>query len=166
MYFDYEGVTYPEHIRKGFHSQYIIPVAKQVCVGEGIDVGANNEEWAFPGAKLCDMVLDAPWNDALNLPVENESQDYVFSSHCLEHIPDYYSALEEWTRVLKKGGVLFLYLPSVSCDYWRPANNRKHCHIFYPKDLTYDLKKLGYGPVFNSGVDLAYSFAIYGFKNG
>lgn len=39
------------------------------------------------------------------------SVDSVFSSHLLEHIDDYQSALKEWWRVIKPGGYLVLYLP-------------------------------------------------------
>lgn len=39
------------------------------------------------------------------------SADLVFSSHTLEHIPDWKSALKEWWRVVKVGGHLALYLP-------------------------------------------------------
>jgi predicted SAM-dependent methyltransferase len=41
----------------------------------------------------------------------NESADTIFSSHLLEHIADYRSALKEWWRILKTGGHLILYLP-------------------------------------------------------
>lgn len=39
------------------------------------------------------------------------SQDAVHSSHCLEHISDYRSALAECSRVLKVGGYLVLTVP-------------------------------------------------------
>jgi SAM-dependent methyltransferase len=165
MIFEYNGKDYPDHIRQGNHAQYILPVAKKVCQGSyGIDIGANNPDWAFPNAKICDWTQPAPWNDAMKIPQYDDRYDFVFSSHCLEHIPDYYGALKEWIRVLKPGGTFFLYLPSVECEYWRPANNRKHVHIFYPDDIVYDLKSLDIESIFKSGVDLAYSYAIYGYK--
>jgi predicted SAM-dependent methyltransferase len=39
------------------------------------------------------------------------SMDFIFSSHLLEHIEDYNSALKEWWRVITDGGHLVLYLP-------------------------------------------------------
>jgi len=45
---------------------------------------------------------------------------YVFSSHCLEHLDAWKEALREWIRVLKKGGILFLYLPHESMVQWHP----------------------------------------------
>lgn len=164
--FMYRGVKYPEFIRQGDMAKYISPVAKQVCHGEGIDVGAHTEKWKFQDAEICDLTQPTPWNDAMNLPVENGSQDYVFSSHCLEHIPDWLGALKEWTRVLGEGCTLFLYLPDWECEYWRVSNNPKHLHNFTPKEIKYVLENMGYIDVFASGVDLAYSFAVYGRKHG
>ena len=161
--FTYDGKIFPDYIRNGNHAQYILPVAQQVCQGKGLDVGGG--KWPFPGSQLCDIQLTPPWNDALHIPAEDNTFDFVFSSHCLEHIPNYIDALKEWIRVLKPNGTLFLYLPDVSCDYWRPVNNSKHVHIFRQEDITYDLKKLGITDIFQSGVDLAYSFAIFGKKN-
>jgi predicted SAM-dependent methyltransferase len=45
------------------------------------------------------------------LPFVDEYADTIFSSHLLEHIADYQSALRDWWRVLKKDGHLILYLP-------------------------------------------------------
>ena len=58
-----------------------------------------------------------------------EDLDYIFSSHCLEHVDDWVGALDYWASRLKPGGVIFLYLPHYSQEYWRPWNNRKHKNI-------------------------------------
>jgi ADP-heptose:LPS heptosyltransferase/predicted SAM-dependent methyltransferase len=39
------------------------------------------------------------------------SMDFVYSSHCLEHVTDWQAALKEWWRVIKPSGYLILYLP-------------------------------------------------------
>lgn len=44
-------------------------------------------------------------------PFATQTMDFVYSSHVLEHIEDYQSALKEWWRVLKVKGYLILYLP-------------------------------------------------------
>ena len=74
-----------------------------------------------------DIDIDDPW-DAYNLP--DLEVDYIFSSHCLEHLPDWVGALDYWNSKLKIGGILFLYLPHKSQKYWNPWNNRKHYHMF------------------------------------
>jgi SAM-dependent methyltransferase len=52
-------------------------------------------------AKPVDIV--APGHD---LPLEDDSFDFVFASHVIEHIPDPIAALEEWRRVARKYVVL------------------------------------------------------------
>lgn len=45
------------------------------------------------------------------LPLLDESQDFVISSHVLEHFPDPIKALKEWYRVVKTGGYIFMIVP-------------------------------------------------------
>jgi ubiquinone/menaquinone biosynthesis C-methylase UbiE len=49
---------------------------------------------------------------AESLPFEDNSFDMVFSSHVLEHIPDFEKAMKEIYRVLKPNGFLFCVVPS------------------------------------------------------
>ena len=46
-----------------------------------------------------------------SIPVPNESQDFVLSSHVLEHFSDPIKALKEWHRVVKQGGYIFMIVP-------------------------------------------------------
>lgn len=103
--------------------------------------------------------------DATNFPDFCDDLDYVFSSHCLEHIPDYVEALQYWKSKLKVGGVLFLYLPSSTQRYWLPQHNRKHYHAFTPELIKECLTDLGFTNVFASGIDLNQSFTVIG-QNG
>ena len=43
--------------------------------------------------------------------VRADTYDLVFSSHCLEHIPNVYLALEHWARVVKPGGWIIIFVP-------------------------------------------------------
>jgi ubiquinone/menaquinone biosynthesis C-methylase UbiE len=45
------------------------------------------------------------------LPFEDESYDFIISSHVLEHFPDPIKALKEWYRVIKPGGYIFAIVP-------------------------------------------------------
>jgi SAM-dependent methyltransferase len=56
--------------------------------------------------------VDYPGYDGRILPFANESCDAVYSSHCLEHIPDYIIAIQEWYRVTKVGGHIVTVVPS------------------------------------------------------
>jgi SAM-dependent methyltransferase len=46
-----------------------------------------------------------------DLPIEDESQDFVVSSHVLEHFADPIKALLEWDRVVRPGGTIFMIVP-------------------------------------------------------
>jgi len=49
------------------------------------------------------------------LPFDNEKFDIVFASHILEHFGKYEidGLIDEWLRVLKKGGELWIYVPNL-----------------------------------------------------
>ena len=55
--------------------------------------------------------LDYPGYDGRTLPFPDNSQDAVHSSHCLEHIPDYVRAIQEWHRVTMPGGHIITVVP-------------------------------------------------------
>jgi SAM-dependent methyltransferase len=153
---------YPEFQSQGNAAQFAIPYAKHVCVGNGVDIGCNRPEWAFPGATCVDPAINE--FDALNFPDHARDLDYVFSSHCLEHLHNWVDVLDYWTSKLKLGGVLFLYLPDYSQTYWRPWHNRKHVNIFTPEIISDYMHDTGYVNIFKSGVDLNNAFMIFGEK--
>lgn len=45
------------------------------------------------------------------LPVPDGSQDFVVSSHVLEHFPDPIKTLKEWYRVVRREGYVFMIVP-------------------------------------------------------
>jgi hypothetical protein len=156
--FEYNGIEYPEYEKEGFASQFIIPFARKVCEGVGYDIGYGRKEWALPGSIPIENYVDG--HNAFHLP---EGQvDYIFSSHCLEHIPDWVMCLDYWTSKLFIGGVLFLYLPDYSQEYWHPWNNLKHFHVFTPLILCEFMEDRGYVKIFSSERDLNDSFAVMG----
>ena len=153
----FNDTEYPAFQTNGFAARFIMPFALEVCKGEGVDIGCNRVEWKFPGSYPVDPAINQ--YHATDFPYTN--LDYVFSSHCLEHIPDWVGALEYWTNSIKSGGVLFLYLPDYSQEYWRPWNNRKHVHMFTPnilRDYLTSTKK--FNRIFVSGVDLYNAFTV------
>ena len=152
----YKEHTYPSFQSEGNATQFAIPYAKHVCIGTGVDIGCNRLEWSFPGSLPVDPIINE--YDALNFPYEN--LDYVFSSHCLEHLYDWVSVLDYWTSKLKVGGVLFLYLPDYSQEYWKPWNNRKHLNIFSPTIIKDYLEDRNYNTIFTSQVDLNNAFMV------
>jgi SAM-dependent methyltransferase len=66
--------------------------------------------------------------DIHNIPLNDGSVDAVICSSVLEHVKDPIRAVKELHRVMKKGGKIFLYVPSIYPyharkgyypDYWR-----------------------------------------------
>jgi hypothetical protein len=158
---EYQGEKYPHFQTIGNASQFAIPFAQYFCVGKGYDIGCMKADWAYPGAIPIDLDFNDPW-DANNLP--DEKVDYIFSSHCLEHVDDWVGTLIYWTEKIKSGGSLFLYLPHYDQKYWRPWNNRKHKHVFIPSMLVDFMKDSGYNDIFHSERDLNHSFMVVGRK--
>lgn len=91
--------------RKALHQLYL--------QGQGLSIGPkgyeNSSQKEIPNA--IDIDLDYPGYDGLILPFADNSQDFVYSSHVLEHIEHVPETLREWFRVIKPGGYLFTVIP-------------------------------------------------------
>jgi len=75
--------------------------------GEGIDVGCGPDPITQQA-----KAFDVADGDANNISAHvNKKYDFVFSSHCLEHMHDPPKALREWYSILKPGGYLFVIVP-------------------------------------------------------
>ncbi len=155
--FEYRGQLYPSYLKEGNGCQHITATALHFCKGVGLDVGAG--KWPLPGAIPHDRNGSL---DAMELP--HGQFDYVFSSHCLEHLHNPVAALEHWRSRLKAGGVLFLYLPHPDMTYWQPQHCRKHLHTWAPAQMAQIVRDLGYENVIHSERDLAWSFAVVAYK--
>lgn len=86
------------------------------------------------------------------------------SSHFLEHTVDPVRCLEYWLTRLKRGGVVFLHLPSTEMTYWHSTKNKKHLHEWEPAQMARMLRDLGYVNVIHSERDMAWSFSAVGWK--
>lgn len=102
IYKVYHGETYKSHNRRkseGFFEKY--------CKGEGLDIGYGSDP-VLPNVSGWDFNN----GDAQYLrTIEDESFDFVYSSHCLEHMHDVRVALKNWFRVLRRGGYLIVVVP-------------------------------------------------------
>lgn len=57
-------------------------------------------------------------NDAVDLSSVSDSEyDFVFSSHCLEHIANPLKAIREWLRIVREDGHIILVVPEKSCCF-------------------------------------------------
>jgi predicted SAM-dependent methyltransferase len=157
----FKNKNYPFFQSQGFGARFAFPYAKEVCKGVGVDIGCMKKEWSFPNS----IPIDISFNDgfhAMKLP--DIELDYIFSSHCLEHINEWVDVMDYWYSKLKKEGILFLYLPHYSQEYWRPWNNKKHKNIFTPDIMNDYMENRGYKNIYKSEYDLNNSFMIMGEK--
>jgi predicted SAM-dependent methyltransferase len=98
-----------------------LPIPEKYFQGNGIDVGAGYNpledtlsiDQVVRGGMVDVNPSKAIWQaDALNLPLKDNTCDYVFSSHFLEHAGDMLSVvLLEFDRVLKHGGYIIAIVP-------------------------------------------------------
>jgi SAM-dependent methyltransferase len=113
----YRGEAYPDYLHHGNAMSFVLETARKYCRGRGIDVGAS--VWPYPDSI---PVRDEPHQNAHKLDAfDDGSLDYVFSSHCLEHLDRWEGALALWIHKLRPRGILFLYLPHESMALWNPG---------------------------------------------
>ncbi len=123
------AALYPPYLRDGNAAEICRFHALQYCTGKGIDVGAG--AWPLPGARAIDRTND---EDALSIKESPASLDFVFSSHCLEHLEHWQQVLRYWESLLKHGGILYLYLPHPACTMWQVGINPYH--VWSPDPAT------------------------------
>ena len=63
-----------------------------------------------------------------------------------------------WQTKLDKGGILFLYLPHGTQQYWKSWNNKKHVHNFTPEIFREFFSETGWKNHFVTEYDLNNSF--------
>ncbi|MBX3101901.1 MAG: methyltransferase domain-containing protein [Bacteroidetes bacterium] len=160
VFYKYRNEFFPGYLWGGNAAEHIRETAGRYCAGKGIDVGAD--QWPYPGAI---PVRNEPHQNAYLLDnFADDSLDYVHSSHCLEHLERWQEALALWTRKLKPGGILFLYLPHEAMKLWNPGSPWVgKGHVWQPtiEVLLPLLDQLGYDMVeHNPGHDHYYSFHV------
>ncbi len=105
-------------------------LAHKYCIGKGLEIGGSahnpfgldtlnldftdsmDTEFKKEEIGLCGKALgvDIVANGD-DIPFPDESQDYVVSSHVIEHFPNPIKALMEWDRLVKGGGIIFMIVP-------------------------------------------------------
>lgn len=122
-----EGETWRAHERRKrtlFYDRYI--------KGHGIDIGSG----PFAVFDSADRYDQAQGDATFMSNIADLSYDYVYSSHCLEHLwhPDV--AIRNWERILKPGGHLIIVVPDR--DYYEQRdmlpsiNNPDHKTFWVP----------------------------------
>ncbi len=82
-----------------------------------LEIGCG-EKKVFPSSITLDIHKTSVitlLGDAKKLPIKNESVDYIYSSHTIEHFShsEVGQVLREWTRVLRSGGEIEIRCPDL-----------------------------------------------------
>jgi SAM-dependent methyltransferase len=97
--------------------------------GEGIDIGCGADP-VLPGV----MPFDLAQGDANEILRHVDRRfDFVYASHCLEHMRDPRAAIAQWWELVKPGGVLFVIVPDEDLyeqGFWPSRFNRDHKWTF------------------------------------
>ena len=85
-------------------------------VGLGIDIGSGGDPLSQYNQKFPLVLSVKSWDvkdgDAVYMAgIQDESYDFVHSSHCLEHLTDPYKAFQNWIRICKPGGHIIVTVP-------------------------------------------------------
>ncbi len=150
-----KNVVLKELMNPIFHSP--MSLAFEYCKGKGIEIGAAaHNPFSLPGCLNLSIYSNKPnsrahkdflmyqqaqcnicgayayidiASEAQAIPLKSRSQDYVISSHVIEHIPDLISAFLEWNRIVKAGGIIFIIFPkrdAIQADSIRPLTPLEH----------------------------------------
>ncbi len=105
---------WPHYLFQGNATHWIKDKALAFCKGDGIDFGAG--KWCLPGAIPVDHSTYFGLED-----FDIASLDFVYSSHCLEHIRPWETTLLRLICRIKPGGIIYLYLPHEDSPWtgWR-----------------------------------------------
>jgi hypothetical protein len=128
---EFKDRIYPAFQANGNAARFCRSFAEEICKGDVIyDIGYGCDEWKFPGAIGIDA-KDENGLHAMNLP--EQIADAIHSSHFLEHYNGrFQDVIEYWLTKIKKGGVIFLYLPNCSHQKYWAWGNKKHVHYLTP----------------------------------
>lgn len=125
--------AYAARMYSGFFRTYL---SGRNVLDIGYRGGFGETEPIVPHATGVDF--GTPGYDGVKLPFPDGSQDAIYSSHCLEHIPDPHPVIREWFRVLRVGGYAVVTVPHQYL-YERkqslPSTHPGHCHFFTPGKL-------------------------------
>lgn len=105
--------THKANIQRRCNEPYF---AERYFVGEGIDIGSGDcplgiDFKLFPKMKPV-RPYDKEHGDAQTMAnITNNAFDFVYSSHCLEHLVSPSIALRNWMRILRPNGHLIVVVP-------------------------------------------------------
>jgi len=99
--------------------------------GNGIDIGSGKSNLSrYLDRNVRNWDLEDGDAQLMNGINDNEF-DFVYSSHCLQHLKDLEEGLQNWCRILKPNGYLFVIVPDWSlyehCEWPSKFNSDHRC---------------------------------------
>jgi ubiquinone/menaquinone biosynthesis C-methylase UbiE len=150
------------------------------CVGKGCDVGFGGDKvmkvncdgidfpqpYTYTGKDKVDIGVDVINNE---IPVADNTYDYVYTSHLIEDFVDTKDALQKFIRILKNNGNLILVFPDqpkyeVYCREMGVPMNPYHVHA----DMGYEymlaklkeISNISYEVIFSNNCEIDYNVVI------
>lgn len=121
---------------------------------KGIDFGGAKGPIS-PYADIIDIANKAKFGLKIKSPTldiyTDNSIDYIWSSHALEHVDNLVEVLQKMYDILKPNGTILFLLPAYTCRRWIPSNFNSHKCIFclsgdYSNGINIEflLKRIGF----------------------
>lgn len=150
------------------------------CIGKGCDVGFGGDKikktdcdgidfeqpYTYTGKDKVDIACDVINNE---IPVPDNTYDYVYTSHLIEDFADTNDALKKFIRILKNGGNLVLVFPDqpkyeVFCKDNGIIMNPYHVHADMGHDymlarLT-EIPSISYEILYSNNCEIDYNVII------
>lgn len=111
-----------------FPASYTIGLDADVAL---IEAAAAEKEWKRANLHFIQ-------GNALHLPFDDNSFDFVFCRFVLHHIPQAFAVMHEMKRVCKQGGLLFAQEPDINSIYPYPENEAYNRCVKYVNKLFAD----------------------------
>jgi len=106
----------------------------------GIDINQNLIDLAAKNASNSGLDIEFLCGSATDLPWQDSSIDVCLVPELLEHVPFWHECLEEFARILKPGGILFLSTNNKLCP--KQQEFELPLYSWYPRRLKRHYEKL------------------------
>lgn len=117
-------------------AQAILWASKGFSV-KALDVNADFIAAGQESAKKLGLEIDFRIGSATDLPWDDESVDICLAPELLEHVPNWDACLDEFARILRPGGLLFINTSNKLCPIqsefnlplysWYPSSLKRYC---------------------------------------
>ena len=161
-------------------TEKVRPNVIQFCIGKGCDLGFGGDkikkencdgiDYPQPYTKVgkdtvdigCDIIKD-------EIPVADNTYDYVYSSHLIEDFEDTTSGLIKMFRILKNDGLLIIAFPDQQKYEWycnrhgtypNPYHKHKDMGYTYMLNCLNSISTISYNIVFESNCKIDYNVIL------